>query len=177
MRWTLREATAGELAATVLRTLALPKIVDLRPRLVPELAVHASFAGDGEKEMVSGIADAVALAPDGSVEVVVDWKNDVAPTAQIVDGLSGPGECLHPSDGCATRANRSDDIWNCVRSAEMTTSRGACVRSHLSMMVRRVSHRGVPTNVSTVSSELATWMARRSMWLTPITFVYFCGAE
>ena len=70
--------TAGndpaELATTVLRTLALPKIVDLRPRLVPELAVHASFAAEDEEQVVSGIADAVALAPDGSIEVVVDWK-------------------------------------------------------------------------------------------------------
>lgn len=82
--------TAGsdpaELAATVLRTLALPKIVDLRPRLVPELAVHASFAAEDEEQVVSGIADAVALAPDGNIEVVVDWKSDVAPTAQTVDG-------------------------------------------------------------------------------------------
>jgi len=82
--------TAGsdpaELAATVLRTLALPKIVDLRPRLVPELAVHASFAAEDEEQVVSGIADAVALAPDGNIEVVVDWKSDVAPTAQTVAG-------------------------------------------------------------------------------------------
>ena len=81
--------TAGndpaELAATVLRTLALPEIVDLRPRLVPELAVHASFAVEGEEQVVSGIADAVALAPDGNIEVVVDWKSDVAPAAQTVD--------------------------------------------------------------------------------------------
>jgi len=76
----------AELAATVLRTLGLPEIVALRPRLIPELAVHASFAVGDEEQVVSGIADAVALAPDGSVEVVVDWKSDVAPTSETTGG-------------------------------------------------------------------------------------------
>ena len=30
--------------------------------------------------ILSGITDAVALAPDGKIEVVVDWKSDVSPT-------------------------------------------------------------------------------------------------
>jgi exodeoxyribonuclease-5 len=76
----------AELAATVLRTLALPEIAALRPRLIPELAVHASLTAGDEEQVISGIADAVALAPDGSIEVVVDWKSDVAPTAETVDG-------------------------------------------------------------------------------------------
>lgn len=76
----------SELATTVLRTLALPEIAALRPRLVPELAVHASLAGEDEEQVVSGIADAVALATGGNIEVVVDWKSDVAPTAGTVDG-------------------------------------------------------------------------------------------
>jgi len=76
----------SELAATVLRVLALPEIAALRPRLVPELAVHASFTAEDEEQVISGIADAVALAPDGSIEVVVDWKSDVARTAGTVDG-------------------------------------------------------------------------------------------
>lgn len=77
----------AELSATVLRTLALPDIAALRPRIIPELAVHASFtaAEDGEL-VVSGIADAVAQAPDGSIDVVVDWKSDVAPAGETVDG-------------------------------------------------------------------------------------------
>ena len=82
--------TAGndptELAATVLRTLALPEIVDLRPRLVPELRGAREAAVEGEEQVVSGISDAVAHAPDGNIEVVVDWKSDVAPAAQTVDG-------------------------------------------------------------------------------------------
>ena len=31
----------------------------------------------------------MALTPDGAIEVVVDWKSDVAPTAQIIDGYRG----------------------------------------------------------------------------------------
>jgi exodeoxyribonuclease-5 len=80
------ELDPAELATTVLRTLALPEIAALRPRLVPELAVHASFTAEDQEQVVSGIADAVARAPDGSIKVVVDWKSDVAPTAGIVDG-------------------------------------------------------------------------------------------
>lgn len=74
------------LAATVLRTLALPEIAALRPRLIPELPVHASFTTEDEEQVISGIVDAVALAPDGSIEVVVDWKSDVLPTAGTVYG-------------------------------------------------------------------------------------------
>jgi hypothetical protein len=51
--------------------------------------LHARFAGEGEEQVVSGIADAVALVPDGSIEVVVDWNSDVAPAAQTVDGYWG----------------------------------------------------------------------------------------
>lgn len=79
----------GELAATVLKSLALPKVVELRPRLVPELPVYASVACDTEEQVTVGIADAIALSPDGAIEVVVDWKSDVAPTAQAIDGYRG----------------------------------------------------------------------------------------
>jgi exodeoxyribonuclease-5 len=75
-----------ELAATLRRTLDLPQIAALRPRLTPEIAVHASFSSESQEQIVSGIADAVARAPDGGVEVVVDWKSDVAPTAETVEG-------------------------------------------------------------------------------------------
>jgi hypothetical protein len=33
----------------------------------------------------------VALAPDGIIEAVVDWKCDVAPTAQTVNGYRSQG--------------------------------------------------------------------------------------
>ena len=70
---------AAELAGTVLRTLALPDIAVLRPRLVPELPVFGSQTRDGEEILLSGLADAVAFDEAGAIEVVVDWKSDVAP--------------------------------------------------------------------------------------------------
>jgi hypothetical protein len=75
------DASAGiapkELAATVARTLALPEIAALRPRLVPEHPVFGYATGDGVETLLSGIADAVACDADGAVETVVDWKSDV----------------------------------------------------------------------------------------------------
>jgi exodeoxyribonuclease-5 len=76
----------AELAATVRRTLSLPEIAELRPRLVPEFGVHAALEdGDGE-EVIAGVADAVAIGEDGNVETVIDWKSDVAPTEYVIAG-------------------------------------------------------------------------------------------
>jgi CRISPR-associated exonuclease Cas4 len=65
-----------ELAATVLRTLALPDVSERRQQLVPELPAHSS---PGPDVLLSGRADAVALNR-GVAEVVFDWKSDTAPT-------------------------------------------------------------------------------------------------
>lgn len=35
--------------------------------------------------MTSGVADALALGPDGSIDVVVDWKSDVNSDAKTVE--------------------------------------------------------------------------------------------
>lgn len=67
----------AELAATALRTLALPPVAERRGRLLPELNVYASQQ-DGAV-LVSGRADAISYA-DGKPEIVFDWKSDVAPT-------------------------------------------------------------------------------------------------
>ncbi len=67
----------AELAATALRTLALPPVAERRERLLPELNVYASQE-DGAV-LVSGRADAISYA-DGKPEIVFDWKSDVAPT-------------------------------------------------------------------------------------------------
>jgi exodeoxyribonuclease-5 len=76
---------ALELAATVLRTLALPAIQEMRPRLVAELPVFGSSrADDGEEILTSGQADAVALDDAGVVEIVVDWKSDVDPSPSAI---------------------------------------------------------------------------------------------
>jgi len=67
------------LAGTVLRTLALPDVAALRERLVPELPVFGSETRDGEEPLLSGQADAIAFDEIGAIDVVVDWKSDVAP--------------------------------------------------------------------------------------------------
>jgi exodeoxyribonuclease-5 len=75
------QASAGisphELAQTIVRTLNIPEIAQLRPRLVPEHTIYGSQANDDGEIIVSGIADAVAYKADGRIEVIVDWKSDV----------------------------------------------------------------------------------------------------
>ena len=66
----------AELAATIMRTLGLPDIQALRPRLIPEHTIFGRQVAEDRETLVSGIADALARAPDGRVEVIVDWKSD-----------------------------------------------------------------------------------------------------
>lgn len=79
------DISPAELSATILRTLALPEIKALRHRLVAELPVFGnSVTGEGEM-LISGLADAVALDENGAIEVVIDWKSDVAPDVAALD--------------------------------------------------------------------------------------------
>ena len=76
----------NELARVIVSTLALPEVSALRDRLRAEFTVfghHADTAEVRNEIALSGITDAVALAPDGKVEVVVDWKSDVSPTNSV----------------------------------------------------------------------------------------------
>jgi exodeoxyribonuclease-5 len=67
-----RGLSAFELAACVERTLAIPEVVALRPRLEPEFPVFASHR-DGLAELVTaGVADAIARNAAGHIDVVVD---------------------------------------------------------------------------------------------------------
>ncbi|MCI4680614.1 UvrD-helicase domain-containing protein [Rhodoblastus acidophilus] len=75
---------SAELAASVLRGLGLPEILALRPLLRPEVSIFSSRADGANFEMTSGVADALALGPDGSIGAVVDWKSDVDPDAKTV---------------------------------------------------------------------------------------------
>ena len=75
----------AELAACVLRALALPEIVALRPGLRPEFPVYASTLTEEQEEATAGIADAVAFGADGAPQVVVDWKSDVAPARETLE--------------------------------------------------------------------------------------------
>jgi ATP-dependent exoDNAse (exonuclease V) beta subunit len=79
----------GELAGCVTRALSAPEVAALRPTLMPEVPVYASTALQNHEEATSGIADAIALSPDGKPLVVIDWKSDVAPTAEILDHYRG----------------------------------------------------------------------------------------
>jgi len=63
----------------------LPEIVALRPLLRPEVPIYGSKVDGAHFEMTSGIADALARGPDGTIDVVVDWKSDVDPEATIVE--------------------------------------------------------------------------------------------
>jgi exodeoxyribonuclease-5 len=96
----------AEIAATALRALGTPEIARLRERLVPELPVygHEPGAAGTPDTAIAGIADAVALAADGTIAAVIDWKSDVAPgpaqieryRAQLRDyqAVTGAGEAV-----------------------------------------------------------------------------------
>lgn len=67
----------AECAATALRARALPDVAALWSSLQAEVPIYAV---DSDGVLVAGRADAVALK-DGRIDVVLDWKSDLAPTA------------------------------------------------------------------------------------------------
>jgi ATP-dependent exoDNAse (exonuclease V) beta subunit len=73
---------AEEIAATARRTLLLPEIAALRPRLLAEWPVYAMLAHQQETAL-AGRIDAVVLEGERP-SVVLDWKSDVAPTEQDI---------------------------------------------------------------------------------------------
>ena len=80
-----RGLAPAELAACVARALALPEIFALRSRLLPEVPVYASVSTAEQEEVAAGIADAIAFGDDGTPQVVVDWKTDVAPAPETLE--------------------------------------------------------------------------------------------
>jgi len=74
----------AELAATVEGTFKLPEIAQLRERLVPEHSIFGRKTTPAAEILVSGIADAVAPDAEGGIEVVIDWKSDVDPSAAMI---------------------------------------------------------------------------------------------
>jgi hypothetical protein len=76
---------APELAATTLRALAIPEIAECRSRLLPEMTVFSAQAENERATYVGGIADAIAYQSTGAIDLVVDWKTDVNPTAQQIE--------------------------------------------------------------------------------------------
>ena len=80
-----RGLTPVEIAQCVVRSLAIPEVAVLRPRLVPEVPVYAIESTEEAELVTAGIADAIAFGPDGRAEVVVDWKSDVDPTPETLE--------------------------------------------------------------------------------------------
>ena len=77
--------SSAELVATVLRGLGLQEIAALRSRMLPEVPIYAATGDEQSMTLTSGIADAVAIDDSGRIDVVVDWKSDVAPNSGQVD--------------------------------------------------------------------------------------------
>jgi exodeoxyribonuclease-5 len=73
-----------ELASTIVRTLSLPEIAELRSRLMPEYTVFGSEICGRTETLISGIADAVAPDVTGKIEAIIDWKSDVEMNADKV---------------------------------------------------------------------------------------------
>lgn len=80
---------SAELATSVLRGMRLPEIAALRHYLRPEVPIYGSKVDGSNFEMTSGIADALAIHPDGTIEAIVDWKSDVAPDAKVIELYRG----------------------------------------------------------------------------------------
>jgi len=89
---------ADEIGATAWRTLQLPEIAALRPRLVAELPVYAWLKPGPQGPALAGRIDAAAIE-NGRLQAIVDWKSDVAPgpkdvgahTVQLQDYLRATG--------------------------------------------------------------------------------------
>ncbi|PBB22713.1 DNA helicase [Mesorhizobium sp. WSM4307] len=67
-----------EMGAAALRGLALPQIAELRPHLVPEIAIW----GRDQASLIAGRADALAIIED-RVDAAIDWKSDVHPAPAV----------------------------------------------------------------------------------------------
>jgi exodeoxyribonuclease-5 len=79
------DLSAEEMAGTVAKTLALPKLAAIRSRLVPELPVYGSGQDDGGELAIFGVVDALAIGDDGKPALVIDWKSDVNPNPATSD--------------------------------------------------------------------------------------------
>lgn len=73
-----------EIAASVKRGLQIPEVAALRPRLLAEVTVFAADPIEEGMTFVGGVADALTLDDDKKIDVVVDWKSDVEPSAANV---------------------------------------------------------------------------------------------
>jgi ATP-dependent exoDNAse (exonuclease V) beta subunit len=66
-----------ECAATAIRARQMPELISLWPSLQAEVPL---FAVDADDVLIAGRADALSVV-NGRIEVVIDWKSDLNPTA------------------------------------------------------------------------------------------------
>jgi len=85
------------------RTLNIPEIAQLRPRLIAEHTVYGSQVSDDGEIIVSGIADAVAYGSEGRIEIIVDWKSDITIDVSTLNSYRGQLDTYRQFTG-ATRA-------------------------------------------------------------------------
>jgi exodeoxyribonuclease-5 len=74
-----------EIAATALRTISLPEIVQLGWGLVPEYSVFGYRTTIEGEILVSGIADAIVPDGQGGVDAVIDWKSDASVSQETIN--------------------------------------------------------------------------------------------
>lgn len=77
--------SADEIAGCVVRTLQIPEVTQLRPRLLAEIPAFQSSVSATEETIAAGIVDAMVLNEQGLPHVIVDWKSDIDPEQSTLD--------------------------------------------------------------------------------------------
>jgi predicted nucleotidyltransferase len=90
-----------EVADTIVRTLCLPEIQNIRSRLLPEIPVYGHERKEDKEILVSGVSDAVAVGPNRGIEVVVDWKSDVELPPGRLNAYRGQIDAYRKNTGAA----------------------------------------------------------------------------
>ena len=74
--------------------------------------------------LISGTADAVALDTDTTIDVVIDWKSDVALDARKLNAYRGQLEAYRKATG-ASRTPGADDEWKSDRTQRLAAATGS----------------------------------------------------
>ena len=64
-----------EISLRVARALQLPQVRPIIDSLVPECPVYNFVSENGASSVVVGIADAISFFPDGTPQLIIDWKS------------------------------------------------------------------------------------------------------
>ncbi|MYF63176.1 MAG: AAA family ATPase [Rhodothermaceae bacterium] len=64
-----------EISLRVARALQLPQIRPIIDSLVPECPVYNFVSENGASSVVVGVADAISFSPDGTPQLIIDWKS------------------------------------------------------------------------------------------------------